>query len=72
MLSVQPTGNSEPVYDLTVDDAHEFYANGARVHNCTWQPGQGSPDRVDAMVNGYEHIMATVGATGFDLASPFG
>lgn len=38
----------------------------------TWQPGQGSPDRVDAMVNGYEHIMATVGATGFDLASPFG
>lgn len=38
----------------------------------TWQPGQGSPDRVDAMVNGYEHIMATVGATGFDIASPFG
>lgn len=23
----------------------------------TWQPGQGSPDRVDAMVNGHDHIM---------------
>lgn len=38
----------------------------------TWQPGQGSPDRVDAMVNGYEHISTLIGATGFDLASPFG
>ena len=23
----------------------------------TWQPGQGSPDRVDAMVNGHDHIV---------------
>ncbi len=38
----------------------------------TWQPGQGSPDRVDAMVNGYEHIAALIGLTGFDIASPFG
>lgn len=38
----------------------------------TWQPGQGSPDRLDAMVNGYEHINGLIGATGFDLASPFG
>lgn len=38
----------------------------------TWQPGQGSPDRVDAMVNGYEHIASLVGSTGFDIASPFG
>ena len=37
-----------------------------------WQPGQGSPDRVDAMVNGYEHISSLIGATGFDIASPFG
>ena len=37
-----------------------------------WQPGQGSPDRVDAMVNGYEHIASLIGMTGFDLASPFG
>lgn len=61
VLSVQPTGNNEPVYDLTVDDAHEFYANGARVHNCSWQPGQGSPDRVDAMVNGHDFILGEMG-----------
>jgi len=24
------------VYDLTIDDAHEFYANGILVHNCPW------------------------------------
>lgn len=27
---------------------------------CTWQPGQGSPDRVDAMVNGYDHLHKTL------------
>jgi predicted phage terminase large subunit-like protein len=25
----------QPVYDLTVKDAHEFFANGVLVHNCT-------------------------------------
>ncbi|MES9362419.1 hypothetical protein ABEQ05_12200, partial [Cutibacterium acnes] len=29
----------------------------------TWQQGQASPDRVDAMVNGYEHIQKTIGVT---------
>jgi predicted phage terminase large subunit-like protein len=29
-----------PVYDLTVEDEHEFFANGVLVHNCT--PGGGS------------------------------
>jgi hypothetical protein len=24
---------SEPVYDLTIEDAHEFFANGILVHN---------------------------------------
>lgn len=28
------TGRHEPVYDLTVDGVHEFYANGVLVHNC--------------------------------------
>lgn len=27
----------------------------------TWQPGQGSPDRVDAMVNGHDHIVSLFG-----------
>lgn len=59
--SVQPTGRRQPVYDITVDGVHEFYANGARVHNCEWQVGQGSPDRVDAMVNGHDHMASLFG-----------
>lgn len=31
---VKPTGKQEAVYNLTVDDVHEFYANGVLVHNC--------------------------------------
>jgi len=27
---------SDYVYDLTIDGAHEFYANGILVHNCPW------------------------------------
>ena len=26
--------NYQPVYDLTVDDTHEYFANGVLVHNC--------------------------------------
>ncbi len=33
VLRVIDTHRSEPVYDLTVDGAHEFYANGLLVHN---------------------------------------
>lgn len=36
---------------------------------CTWQPGQGSPDRVDAMVNGYERVQQLIGRES-ELASP--
>lgn len=43
---------SEPVYDLTVDDAHEFFAEGVLVHNCTFNPIRSSlsPGRMDALV----------------------
>lgn len=34
VLSVYPSGKAEKVYDLTVDDAHDFYANGILVLNC--------------------------------------
>jgi phage terminase large subunit-like protein len=27
-----------PVYDLTIEGEHEFYANGILVHNCVWGP----------------------------------
>lgn len=35
MVSVRAAGTS-PVYDLTVADQHEFFANGILVHNCTY------------------------------------
>lgn len=41
-----------PVYNLTVQDEPEFFANGILVHNCTFT-GMGnepSPDRMDALV----------------------
>jgi hypothetical protein len=31
---VQGQSKLETVYDLTVEDAHEFFANGVLVHNC--------------------------------------
>lgn len=44
-------GDRLPVYDLTVDKNHEFFANGILVHNCTWQEGSSdSPGRIDASV----------------------
>jgi intein/homing endonuclease len=33
IVSVRPTGTA-CVYDLTVEGAHEFFANGVLVHNC--------------------------------------
>jgi hypothetical protein len=33
VLDVTPTGKVEPVFDLTVDGDHEFFANGVLVHN---------------------------------------
>jgi hypothetical protein len=34
IVSIEPSG-TEPVYDLTVEGASEFLANGIVVHNCT-------------------------------------
>jgi hypothetical protein len=35
VLCVQDTVRIEPkVYDLTIEDQHEFYANDILVHNC--------------------------------------
>jgi hypothetical protein len=52
-------GPTEPVYDLTVADRHEFVAAGLLVHNCTWQQGMSSPDRVDALVHATNLANAT-------------
>ena len=35
VVSVTDAGTS-PVYDLTVEGEHEFFANGLLVHNCTY------------------------------------
>ena len=34
MVSVELQNGNVPVYDLTVDGAHEFFANGVLVGNC--------------------------------------
>lgn len=44
VLNVANTKELQPVFDITVADAHEFYANGVLVHNCdeisSWQYDQ--------------------------------
>lgn len=50
----------EPVYNLTVEGAHEFFANGILVHNCNFTIGDGGPatdDRVDGLVWGVTYLM---------------
>jgi hypothetical protein len=34
VLSVTALPQREPVYNLEVEDTHEFFANGVLVHNC--------------------------------------
>jgi hypothetical protein len=54
--SIEP----EPVYNLTVAGAHEFYAEGMLVHNCSWNPDTDkSPDRMDALVWGISELMVS-------------
>lgn len=52
------SGPALPVYNLTVHDQPEFYANGFLVHNCayTGAPGEESPDRLDALVWGLSEL----------------
>lgn len=35
MLTITRNKNKIPVYDITVEDNHNFFANGILVHNCT-------------------------------------
>lgn len=48
----------EPVYDLTVEDAHEFFANGVLVHNCIMTPDnkREHDDRADAFVWAFSEL----------------
>jgi hypothetical protein len=45
-------GKLMPVYNLSVDQDEEYFANGILTHNCSYTaaPGQKSPNRLDAMV----------------------
>ena len=55
-------GDYEPVWNLTVADAAEFFANGILVHNCGWTPQDGtSPDRLDAVVWALTELMLVGG-----------
>jgi len=56
--SIQKKNLLLPVYDLTVEDDNEFFANGILVHNCTWKPGEGqSPNKLDALVWAITELM---------------
>jgi len=61
-----------PVYNLEIEDCHEYYANGILVHNCTWVPGEGlpSPDRMDSLVWSITALMLTGQAARDDEALP--
>jgi hypothetical protein len=57
---------SVPVYNLSVADGYlpEYYANGILTHNCQMTAGgyegDGSPDRVDAMVWGFTELFPAI------------
>ena len=34
VVGITRRNTPEPVYNLEVEDAHEFFANGVLVHNC--------------------------------------
>ena len=58
VVSITESVGIEPVFNLTVEDSHEFFANGVLVHNCTWLPDDVlSPDRMDAMVWVFTELM---------------
>ena len=50
---------AEPVFNLTVEGDHEYFANHILVHNCTWDPmnSNKSPDRLDALVWALTELM---------------
>jgi hypothetical protein len=51
VLSVQENVEPSTVYNLSVDNQPEYFANGILVHNCQWTPlDKESPDRLDACV----------------------
>lgn len=57
-VTTPASGAIEPVYNLTVEDEPEFFANGILVHNCMWVPGESdSPDRLDALVWALTELM---------------
>jgi hypothetical protein len=61
----------EPVYDLTIAEVPEFFANGILVHNCTWDPlnpSAKSPNRIDALVHGLTDLMLGGGVPTFSFA----
>jgi phage terminase large subunit-like protein len=58
IVEIKP-GDVSEVWDLTVNDTPEFFANGILLHNCTWEPlgKMPSPDRLDALVWAFTELM---------------
>ena len=56
--SIEVIKKQTPVYNLTVAEKPEYYANGILAHNCLWIPGDDSPNRLDAMVWGMTELLS--------------
>lgn len=48
----------QPVYNLLVEDCHEYFANGILVHNCAFGTETAHDDQVDAFSGAFEALSA--------------
>ncbi len=68
IINIVRTDELVPVWNLTVEDAHEFFANGILLHNCIWTPESGeSPDRLDALVWAMTELSSGKGNYAFEV-----
>lgn len=66
IASVEKLAQQINVYDIAVDDAHEFFANGILVHNCDEAAAWARPDTWDMLMMGLrlgEHPRVVVTTT---------
>ena len=75
VISIEPTGITVPVYDMTVKKTHNFVANGIVVHNSGATPGEAvswgkvDPDKLpDAVVAYLDSTIALPIITAYSLA----
>ena len=65
IIGITRNGISKPVFNLSISEAHEYFANGVLTHNCTYVPGGESPNRMDALVWAMTELM--IGSAGMQI-----